>query len=57
MVVLGFYIEKTKVLDKQFVCRALSQLTKKESLVELNLKAIEAGIEAALSHEESSMVR
>jgi 2-oxoisovalerate ferredoxin oxidoreductase beta subunit len=51
MVVLGFYIERTKVLEKNVVLRALRQLTKKESLVELNLKAIEAGIEFAICHQ------
>jgi Pyruvate/2-oxoacid:ferredoxin oxidoreductase gamma subunit len=46
MVVLGAYLGITNLLDKEEFFKALAAVSKKASLLELNLKAIEAGIHA-----------
>lgn len=46
MVVLGAYLGITNLLDKDEFIKALAAVSKKASLLELNLKAIEAGIQS-----------
>jgi 2-oxoisovalerate ferredoxin oxidoreductase beta subunit len=47
MVALGALVGKTNLLDKAAVIDAMRQLTKKAELLEINVKAIEAGFEFA----------
>jgi 2-oxoisovalerate ferredoxin oxidoreductase beta subunit len=47
MVALGAYIGRTNLLDEELVVRALDGIVKNRSLLELNIKAIRAGIEFA----------
>ena len=43
MVILGAYLERTKLIDMKTVMMALQSMLKKASLLELNQKAIDAG--------------
>jgi Pyruvate/2-oxoacid:ferredoxin oxidoreductase gamma subunit len=47
MVALGALIGKTNLLDKDAVIEAMKSMTKKAELLEINVRAVEAGFEFA----------
>ncbi len=49
MVILGAYLEKTKLIDPETLNIVLKNMLKKASLLEMNLKAIDAGRKLARS--------
>jgi Pyruvate/2-oxoacid:ferredoxin oxidoreductase gamma subunit len=51
MVMIGGLIARTHLLSKETVFAAIDALVKNQKLVELNRRAIEAGVEAVLEQE------
>jgi 2-oxoisovalerate ferredoxin oxidoreductase beta subunit len=55
MVALGAYVGRTNLLDRSGLVKAVESVTKKRALLDLNLKAIEAGAKFAREQSDSEI--